>query len=92
MPSDDGNRFAPGASIQGWSSAWAVIISLSARIGPFSGPIQAFSAIFARTGPRFGPIRALKVDLDIHEKSISVSIPMQNPGNHPRLPGFVVGR
>ena len=38
---------------------FTVTPSLSARIGPFVGPIQAFSAIFARTGPRFGPIQAL---------------------------------
>ena len=47
-----------GASIQGLSSAWADF-SLGARTGPFSGPLQAFSAFFACTGPRLGPIQAL---------------------------------
>ena len=45
-------------------SVGAVPDSLSARIGPFSGPIQAFSAIFARIGPRFGPVLALWFRLD----------------------------
>ena len=35
---------------------------LSARTGPFFGPVRAFSAIFARTGPTSGPVRALHYD------------------------------
>ena len=71
---------------------FTVTPSLSARTGPFSGPIQAFSAFFCLHRSMSWTYTSTLILHGLFEKSISVRIPKQNPGNLPRLSGVALCR